>query len=321
MVETLVATDQAIAINKIMEIAMAEREEFKCSDLGVDSANNLITYDNKTLVVFNRYATIEKVACEPNDGRDTGNIRVKIKVAVPQMPNKDFDIDIDYKYRISNMEYPVVLINVANGSYYTQTKDKSVTISISDVDGIRGREYKFKYAWSEKMVSCNKMSSTFTVNIPDGQTVFNENLTDMGKLTNINTTLNGKGTLYVCNDNDISDKIGNVLPTSIYYDSMWLDNTVPTCSLAIDKNTDKVTLTRSDTHSGIEKIGISTSDSVEYNGTSTADLAYSTFRGYVQDRAGLTNSCVLEIIEPTKTTCAKGYTKYTAKNKNIYCYK
>ena len=128
-----------------------------------------------------------------------------------------------------------------------------------------------------------------------------------------------KGTLWY---GYVKDNAGN---TGICTETVMLDKTPPSCSI---KTTPSATssgwyssdvslkLNPTDATSSINQKGLTTSTKVTYNGTTTAKQESSTkektWYGYVEDKAGNTNSCQKTIkIDTTKASCTIEVTNKT----------
>lgn len=97
LVKTLVATDQAIIYNTIMEEVY--NGTFKCDYLDVDSSGRVFVYTHgktneaeQTRLVLNKYIDYLYY----NRCSDNGLYDVEIKMAVSQLPDEDFNIDFCY---------------------------------------------------------------------------------------------------------------------------------------------------------------------------------------------------------------------------------
>jgi len=111
------------------------------------------------------------------------------------------------------------------------------------------------------------------------------------------------------------------------------DSTPPTCSIATNKSADgdsgwyktkpTITLTTTDTGSGLNGKGITTSNSANYNNTTSLTASDSnsvTYYGWAKDKAGNTNSCNTGglKIDSTAPTCSFEVTSGTKGNGNWY---
>ena len=110
MVNTLTTTDMSIITNKIMEYAIAEKENFNCDKLKLD--NGTITSNGEIVNIFNNYVNTDELTCTMGDGE----LKLFIPIDVPQMPENDYDIKINYKYNIDNISYPDISLVVPDGS-------------------------------------------------------------------------------------------------------------------------------------------------------------------------------------------------------------
>lgn len=92
-VETLVATDKTIIMNKLM--TYAKSEEFDCNKLKIN--DHTIEYNDEVIVVVNKYTKIGNKTCSTENNQ----VSINIPLSVPQMPDKNYDISFEYKYIIN----------------------------------------------------------------------------------------------------------------------------------------------------------------------------------------------------------------------------
>ena len=126
----------------------------------------------------------------------------------------------------------------------------------------------------------------------------------------------------------VKDKAGNVASCS---NTVKVDTVKPTCSIAIngtigdngwykEKNS-TLLLNRADNLSGIAKSGLTTSTGTTYNSTLTAtqgNTSGTTWRGYVMDNAGNTNSCSTSLKVDTTAPSCSVYVSGTKGNNGWY---
>lgn len=93
LVKTLVATDQAIMYNTIMDDVYNSDKAVDCdyidSMLKIDKENNVFKYGEFTNVV-SEYATIDDYTCI----EDNSSIILNIPMEVKQLPDDNFDVEI-----------------------------------------------------------------------------------------------------------------------------------------------------------------------------------------------------------------------------------
>ena len=219
LVESLVITDSSIVSNKLMEHARLEKDNFDCSNVTIDGNN--VKYNKEVIDIFTEYAQLGNVSCST----DMGNISIFIPVTVKQLPGKDFDININYKYRIDDYTFPQIELRVNEGTTYK--KSNTGILTINDNDGIMPGEYTIKYYWSMTGgKTCKDMPNSKKVRVNAGDKKVQVEIPASGGT--------GKGKLYVCNLEAISDKNGNTMPQTIYDAVMYLDNTGPVFEYKMD---------------------------------------------------------------------------------------
>ena len=261
LVETLVKTDQAIAMNKIMEIATQERDQL-CKDgktFTVGDNDRVLKYGSEPLVIFNDYVEIENVKCQ----QSTGSVRVFIPLTVSQIPNKNFNIDVNYKYKINDMAFPYIEIeemNVDDVEGYVYGKEYKATLHFKDNNGLKktgSKPINLRYDWLTTPLACNQLKNTFSVSIYD---IDEPRKDDNNNIKYISVTkdydniieeeieltitgINGNGKLYVCNEDEMEDVSGNKTPVTIFSAEgsfLYLDSTPPTCKLNITRTSDNL---------------------------------------------------------------------------------
>ena len=295
-VNTLTVTDTAIVTNKLMDYAIRDKGNFACNELVVDDEDHkTLRYKGDVVNVFNDYVDASKIHCSTTDG----TVSIVIRPKVEQMPGEDFDIKVDYKYRIDDVSYPVLKVVADRGTIWKQ--NGKATITISDSNGLANGEYKIKYGWGTNRLACDKMIYDVTIGIAN-------NAKEGTKTIDIDAEHgagSGKGKIYVCNVDEIKDVNGNVLPSSVSSDDMYLDNTKPVCALTIkevEKHKKVVFSKKIDYDSGIDAydiIDININANVATYDKDTADLyqvAYGCghqYRGHIRDNAGNESVCKL----------------------------
>lgn len=106
LVETQIATDQAIITNKLMKIVSNEKDNFDCSNLNKDeNNNNVIKYNDEKIDLVNKYTDIGDIKCDHN--KNFEEIKIEIPLRVTQIQEKEFDVKIDYKYGIINASFDI----------------------------------------------------------------------------------------------------------------------------------------------------------------------------------------------------------------------
>ncbi len=102
LVETLTTTDQTIIINKLMQYAMEEDDQFTCK---LTTDGKTLYYEdkdgNKNIIdIVNDYAVIladENGALNDCSVED-GMVYFSVPISVAQMPNENFDATLNYRY-------------------------------------------------------------------------------------------------------------------------------------------------------------------------------------------------------------------------------
>ncbi len=133
-------------------------------------------------------------------------------------------------------------------------------------------------------------------------------ISNYGITTSTSASYNGKTSVTQTGDTKgttfygyVKDAAGNTSKCSL---SVKKDTKAPSCSLSLSgtsgnnswyRSNVKVSLSKSDSTSGVSNYGVTTSGSATYNGstsaTQTADTKSVTYYGYVRDAAGNTSKC------------------------------
>ena len=289
VVDSLTTTDTTIVTNKLMEYAIAEKENFDCSKLTL--TGKTLKYDEEIINVFNDYINLSDMRCSNKNGK----VSIFIPVDAVQIPGEYYDIEIDYKYIVGSLSYPYIKVETDNPTEYS--KSKKINFIVGSEFGLLGGTYRIKYKWSIKKVSCNDIDDSNYVDIKVNDKDTEVSLSE-DKLVEING-VTGKGKVYACNITPISDYDGdNVLPETIASEDAYLDNKPPVCSLT--HNGSKVYFSKKeDADSGVLEYGINkTKDSPTYDKATHDDNSkrlgfgwYTSYYGYVKDRAGNEGTC------------------------------
>ena len=227
LVESLVATDEAIVTNKLMQYAIAEKKEFNCYN--IRTSDNKIYYTPKDgsgeilIDNINEYAEIKlnsegRIKCTNEDGK----IDIEIPLDIPQQPDKNYSINVEYKYEIGDYVGPIMQLFVDAPTTYA--KSKTATIVISEENRFEAGTYYIVYDWSLTPKSCDSLSNVTSITITD------DDVNNLVKEKSVQVTISngtGAGKIYVCNDNPLIDYARN---EKIYElnENMYLDNTGPT---------------------------------------------------------------------------------------------
>lgn len=269
MVDTLTRTDQTIIINKLMDYAVLEEENFDCDSLVNEWIDeNSIKYNEDVIGIMNEYAVIdsENVYCSTNQGK----VSIRIPVDVKQV-DEDYDIVIDYKYDIGDMVAPWCEMTV-NGS--------NVSIHYSDI--------------VEEVTGSGVVGYYFGTDNPDEVDVI---YTDIDGVTDGgNEEQNLSDGLYYFSVKDRANNVGSC--------NVMVDTTAPSCFISVANST--ITGSGSDSGSGIEYAGFDSSYSGT-SGT-TKSLTTGTTTYYVKDKSGNKKSCSLTIASVVQTgkSCTGG---------------
>lgn len=90
LVETLMSTDQTIIMNKLMEYAKIEGDEFSCEKLS--KTGNALKYDGEIIDIVNDYAMIGDISCTYEDS----SLLVSVPLRVEQFKDKNYDVKLNY---------------------------------------------------------------------------------------------------------------------------------------------------------------------------------------------------------------------------------
>lgn len=288
LVNSYTTTDITIVSNKIMKYAIEHKSKFKCyGEDGLRLKNNTLMYGDDVLDIFNEYATLGELNCSVGNGK----VSVFLPIDIPQMPDKDYSISVSYKYNVDNLIYPYVKVEANEPTTYE--KEKSAKIIIGSEFGLKKNNYRIKYQWSLKKISCNQISddNSVTISVDEGSKE-NEAEISVGEGT-------GKGIIYACNIDPLIDVTGNELPETITYGVAYLDNTPPECDLSHD--TYGVFFSKNqDAHSGTLDYGINLKKDTPIYDKATSDDRTKQARygcgknyyGYVRDILGNEAMCV-----------------------------
>lgn len=106
LVETLTTTDQTIIMNKLMDYAKSEENNFSCkNESGEDRitiSGKTIKFDDEVVDIVNDYASIGVIGCDYTDGL----IKISIPLEVKQLSNKDFDVVFNYNLQNGTISIP-----------------------------------------------------------------------------------------------------------------------------------------------------------------------------------------------------------------------
>ena len=163
-------------------------------------------------------------------------------------------------------------------------------------------------------------------------------ISNYGITTSTSASYNGKTSATQTGDTKgttfygyVKDAAGNTSKCSL---SVKKDTQAPSCSLSLSgtsgnnswyRSNVKVSLSKSDSTSGVSNYGIGTSTSATYNSTTsttrTSDTSGITYYGYVKDAAGNTGKCStwfkLDKTPPTCGTATNSSTTWTNKARTI----
>lgn len=138
--QSIVKTDQTIVMNKLMDYAIAEKDNFDCN---ITRNGQSILYKGNVLNVIDDVVTFSLdggYSCD-ND-TDKGIISIRIPMNVKQMKDEEFNIVIDYRYGSSTddviVEYTVSYdANGGSGEPSPQTEVVGTNITISSTKPVR----------------------------------------------------------------------------------------------------------------------------------------------------------------------------------------
>ena len=226
----------------------------------------------------------------------------------------------------SKGEKTIKLNNLNNGTYYLWVKDKAGNISDTTdkskfvVDKIDKEKPKCNISASGTKGNNNWYRGNITLNLSYSDTG-GSGVDKYGMGTSSSVSYNSKkkmtqtgDTLGITYYGYVRDKAGNTNKCNI---TVKKDSKAPTCNVKgsgtkgdnswYRGNVD-VRLNYSDSTSGVSNYGLSTSSSVTYNkskaATQTSDTKGTKYNGYVQDAAGNTGKCNLNVKkDATKPTC------------------
>ena len=227
----------------------------------------------------------------------------------------------------SKGEKTIKLNNLNNGTYYLWVKDKAGNISDTTdkskfvVDKIDKEKPKCNISASGTKGNNNWYRGNITLNLSYSDTG-GSGVDKYGMGTSSSVSYNSKkkmtqtgDTLGITYYGYVRDKAGNTNKCNI---TVKKDSKAPTCNVKgsgtkgdnswYRGNVD-VRLNYSDSTSGVSNYGLSTSSSVTYNksksATQTSDTKGTKYNGYVQDAAGNTGKCNLNVKKDvTKPSCS-----------------
>lgn len=165
LVKTLVATDQAIIYNTIMnDIYKNGPDSFSCDKLKIkdkilyyDNNNNNNPENDELINITSNYSNIGTVDCKKKYNSENNSISIKIPMKIEQL-NEAFDVEINYEY--DSNKY-TISYNTCGGSNApnTQTKIHGIDLVLSSIKPTRSG-YTFQ-GWSNASSCSNATSKNY----------------------------------------------------------------------------------------------------------------------------------------------------------------
>ena len=178
-----------------------------------------------------------------------------------------------------------------NGTTYTTSTTYKQTGDITLYAIWKINTYEITYNANGGSVSPTSQSITYDSQVGTLPTPKRDGYTFLGW----NTNSNGTGTTYTTSTT--YNKTGDI---TLY--AIWIDSTPPTCTISV--STSNVSMIVDDNVSVTNK-GLSTSATADYNNQTSVSLTKGKIYGYVEDAAGNTGSCSVEIVDTEyKYTCS-----------------